>query len=86
MRLDVGSLTPVIVASLAGGIDANTTFAFTDGLTADHLYYSQFDCAANNFDVYVVDNAEQLAGARATTRSGRAGGPAPFRGTGLPAP
>lgn len=86
MRLDVGSLTPVVIASLAGGIDANSTFAFTDGLSADHVYYSQYDCAANNFDIYVVDNAQLLSGARATGSSGRAGGAIPLRGTGLARP
>src|SRR5216117_149775 len=62
LRFDIGTVSPVLVAALSTGRDADGTFVFTDGLSSDHVYYGQFNCARSDFDIYVVDNAELLRG------------------------
>ncbi len=75
MRFDIGTTVPVVVASLPKGIDSGgSIFAYTDGSSHDHVYFSELACSNGSADIYVIDDAEtaSLAIARSWANANRA--------------
>lgn len=59
MRWDIGGGDPVVVSSLADGLDIYwSPGVFTDGDGHDHVYFGQLACDSFYGDIYVADDAE----------------------------